>query len=239
MLLIGICDDEKGTCTQLENLLYEYGKRHGIHMQVNTWYTGETLCEFLKNGSTLDMLFLDIGLITTDGIKVGSFIRDELENMETAIVYISSSNNYAMRLFRIQPLDFLIKPIEPEQIEDVMNRAMKRYIKKNQLFEYHFRGNCFKIPYKDIVYFYSDNKNINIVLKDKKIQFRGKLKKIAKDVPNNFFLIHQSYLINSDFVMEYSYEKIKMQNGNELNISQRYRKQVKEQIMNSEWESIK
>lgn len=238
MLLIGICDDEKGTCTQLENLLYEYGKRHGIHMEVNTWYTGETLCEFLKNGSTLDMLFLDIGLITTDGIKVGSFIREELENMETAIVYISSSNNYAMRLFRIQPLDFLIKPIGSEQIEDVMNRAMKRYIKKNQLFEYHFRGNCFKIPYKDIVYFYSDNKNINIVLKDKKIQFRGKLKKIAKNVPNNFFLIHQSYLINSDFVMEYSYEKIKMQNGSELNISQRYRKQVKEQIMNSEWESI-
>ena len=126
MLLVGICDDEKGTCTQLENRLYEYGKRHGIRMEVNTWYSGETLCEFLKNDSTLDMLFLDIGLITTDGIKVGSFIREELENMETAIVYISSSNNYAMRLFRIQPLDFLIKPIGSEQIEDVIRNISSR-----------------------------------------------------------------------------------------------------------------
>ena len=60
---------------------------------------------------------LDIELISTNGIKVGKFIRDELENLEIAIVYISSKSSYAMNLFRVQPIDFLVKPIEKERIK--------------------------------------------------------------------------------------------------------------------------
>ena len=109
---IGICDDEKVTCAELENMLYEYGKTAGIKVDVNVWFTGESLCTYLKSENTLDLLFLDIELISTDGIKVGGFIREELENIETMIVYISSKSSYAMSLFRIQPLDFLIKPLK-------------------------------------------------------------------------------------------------------------------------------
>lgn len=241
MFLIGICDDERGTCSELENLLYEYGECHKIQMEISIWYTGEGLCDFLKKGGMLDILYLDVELISTNGIKVGKFMREELENMETSIIYISSCSNYAMSLFRVQPLDFLIKPIKALQIDDVMDRAMKQHKRKNQLFEYYSQGNYFKIPYKDIIYFYSDNKKINIVIKESKtqIQFNGKLREIAKDVPNNFLLVHQSYLINSDFVVKYSYEKIKMYNNDELNISRPYRKKVREQIMHHEWENIK
>ena len=61
------------------------------------------------------MLFLDIELITTDGIQVGKFIREELKNLETTIIYISSKSSYAMQLFQVQPLGFLIKPLEVEK----------------------------------------------------------------------------------------------------------------------------
>ena len=128
---IGICDDEKGTCAELENMLYAFGEKQGITLEVSIWYTGENLCAFLKNETILDILFLDIELISTDGIKVGRFIRDELENLETVIIYISSKSNYAMSLFRIQPFDFLIKPLNQNMIDDVMERSVRIYEKKN------------------------------------------------------------------------------------------------------------
>lgn len=236
---IGICDDEKGTCAELENMLYEYAKEKGIKIDVSVWFSGESLCNYLKNEKALDILFLDIELISTDGIQVGNYIRDELENMETTIIYISSKSSYAMRLFRIQPLDFLIKPIVIKAVYDVMGRAVKIYEKRNQLFEYYTKGYHYKIPYKEIIYFYSQNKKINIVMKNEELQFNGKLKEIAAIVPHNFILIHQSYLINLDFVTECSYELMKMQNGTLLNVSQPYRKSVREHIMRSEWEKIK
>ena len=220
MFFVGICDDEKGTCAELENLLYQYGKSHDLKLEISVWYTGEGLCEFLEKGSKLDVLFLDIELISTDGIKIGNYIREELEDMDTAIVYISSKSSYAMSLFRVQPLDFLIKPLKAEMIEDVMNRAVKQYRRKNQIFEFHAQGNHFKIPYKEILYFCSENKKIHIVCREQTLQFNGKL-------------------VNLYFVMECSYDKVRMQNGDELNISQPYRKTVRGQIIRSEWEKIK
>lgn len=239
MFHIGICDDEKGTCAELENILYKYGKTHGVKIDVSVWYTGELLCDFLEKGNPLDLLFLDIELISTNGIKVGSFIREELENLETMIVYISSKNTYAMHLFRLQPLDFLIKPLTQDLVDGVMDRSIKLYEKRNQFFEYHTKGSHFKIPYKDILYFYSENKKINIVLKEEKLQFNGRLREISRIVPHNFILIHQSYLVNLDYIAECSYESVKMRNGAVLSISQPYRKSVREQIMQNQWEKMK
>lgn len=238
---IGICDDERGTCGELETLLYNYGKKQGINIEVSIWYSGESLCTFLQKDTLLDILFLDIELISTDGIKVGGFIREELENPETTIIYISSKSHYAMSLFRIQPFDFLIKPLNQKMIDDVMDRSIRIYEKKNQFFEYYSKaqGCHSKLCFKDILYFYSQNKKVNVVLLKEEIQFNGKLKEIANIVPHNFCMIHQSYLVNLDFVSECSYEWMKMQNGTLLSISQPYRKTVRTQMTQREWEKMK
>ena len=97
MFCIGICDDDEGLCGELEKMLYDYGKENKLQMNIDIWYQGESLCRFLReNKKILDVLFLDIELLTTNGIEVGRFIREEQENMETAIVYISANSSYAM-----------------------------------------------------------------------------------------------------------------------------------------------
>ena len=144
-----------------------------------------------------------------------------------------------MNLFRIQPLDFLIKPITREMIEDIMERSIKIYEKKNWSLNYYYKGYYYKVLYKDIIYFYSQNKTIHIVTKNEVMEFNGKLKDLATKVPHNFIMIHQSYMINLDFVATCSYELMEMSNGALLNISQPYRKTVREQIKKSQWENIK
>lgn len=239
MFHIGICDDEKGTCAGLEDLLYEYGKRQGIKIDVNVWYTGESLCEFLQKENTVDLLFLDIELISTDGIAVGNFIREKLEDPDTIIVYISSKSSYAMSLFRVQPLDFLIKPITGKMVEDIMDISMKIYEKKNWALGCYHKGCHYRVLYKDILYFYSQNKTIHIVTKNEELEFNGKLKDLAQKVPYNFIMIHQSYMVNLDFVSMCSYESMKMSDGTLLNISQPYRKTVRERIKQRQWENMK
>lgn len=49
-------------------------------------------------------------------------------------------------------------------------------------------------------------------------------------------MIHQSYIINLDYMIEGSYELVKMRGGILLNISQPYRKSVRERIMQNKWE---
>lgn len=235
MLQIGICDDGKEVCAELENILYEYGRKHGIRTEVSVWYTGESLCDFLKRGNALDVLFLDIELISTDGIQVGNFIREELKDLETTIIYISAKSSYAMQLFEVQPIGFLVKPLKKEEIEKVLSKSIERYEWKNHKFEYCSKGNFYKIPFKEIIFFYSQNKKINIITKEGEKQFNGKLKEIVSALPQNFIMIHQSYIINLDYVTEVSYESVKLQGEVVLTISQPYRKLVRGQMMSCQW----
>ncbi len=237
MFHIGICDDEKEMCAQLEEWCYKYGKEKNVNTEVWVWYTGESLCEDILNKKEhLDMLFLDIELITTDGIQVGNFIREKLKNLETIIVYISSKSSYAMELFQVQPLGFLIKPLKIEEVEKILFKSIQLCEMKHTKFEYYSKGGFYKIPYKEIIYFYSENKKINIITSEGEKQFNGKLKTIVSILPHNFIMIHQSYIINLDYMLEGSYEMVKMHGGILLNISQPYRKAVRERIMQNKWE---
>lgn len=239
MYRIGICDDEKGTCANLENIIYKFGDEHGFQFDIDVWYSGEKLCEYLKQKNSLDMIFLDINLVSMDGIKVGNFIRDELENMETDIIYISSDSSYAMSLFKLQPMDFLLKPLTEEKIEDVLLRTIKQRQRKKMIFNYQIKGNFYQVCCNKIIYFYSDNKKITIVTKIEKIIFNGKLKEIMPRLPYNFIQIHQSIIVNLDYVKECTYEYMVMQDEEKLYISQGNRKSVRQQIAKYKWEKMK
>jgi DNA-binding LytR/AlgR family response regulator len=224
MYKIGICDDDKILCSALEEQIYELSKEIEKKVDVEVWYSGESIQDDLKKGIELDLLFLDIELVQKDGVAVGKFIRNEMENMQTHIVYISSKESYAMQLFKIQPFDFLIKPISTENIREVLIRSVKQKSSADAYFEYQKGNSVFRVPVRNIAYFMSMDKKIIIVKKDGTEEFYGRLKSIAKTLPADFLMIHQSYIINQAYVSEYSYEMVKMIDGENLNISKPYRK---------------
>lgn len=231
MYKIGICDDDKILCSVLEEQIYELSKEIEIKFDVEVWYSGESIQNDLKKGIELDLLFLDIELVRKNGIAVGTFIRGEMENMQTHIVYISSKESYAMQLFKVQPLDFLIKPVSDENIREVLIRSVKQKSSADIYFEYQKGNSVFRVPVRNIAYFMSMDKKIIIVKKDGKEEFYGRLKKIAETLPADFLMIHQSYIINQAYVSEYSYEMVKMIDGENLNISKPYRKETRSKII--------
>lgn len=111
MYRIGICDDDKELCAGLEEQIYQIAKELSVKADIEVWYSGESILNDLQNGTQLDLIFLDIELVRENGISVGKFIRNEMEDIDTHIVYISSGQTYAMQLFKVQPLDFLVKPV--------------------------------------------------------------------------------------------------------------------------------
>ena len=125
MVKIGVCDDGKNFASFLESTIVEYGKARHILIDVEVWYTGEDLCKYLQYKNNIDILFLDIELVHISGIEVGDYIRNELDNRAMQIIYISGKESYALKLFQMQPLDFLVKPIEKERIFQVLDLAFK------------------------------------------------------------------------------------------------------------------
>ena len=87
MYKIGICDDDRILCGVLEEQLYALAGELAVKAEIEVWYTGESIQRDMCGGVRLDLLFLDIELAKKDGIEVGTFIRGELDDVQTHIVY--------------------------------------------------------------------------------------------------------------------------------------------------------
>ena len=230
MYRVGICDDDKILCSLLEAQIQRLSAELLTKFEIEVWYSGESLECDLKKGAELDIIFLDIELLQKNGIEIGTFIRDEMEDTDTHIVYISSKQGYAMELFKVQPLEFLVKPISAVRLKEVLERSMKRKKYAGSCFEYQRGSQIFRVSIKEILYFMSMDKKVLMIKKEGQEEFYGKLKNVMEQLPAGFLMIHQSYVIHQEYVSEYSYESIKMMNGDVLSVSKPYRKEVRAKV---------
>lgn len=228
-----ICDDEKSTCSELEEVILKYAKEKNVSLVTEVFYSGDTLLNYLQR-EKINILFLDIELPGKDGVMVGKYIREVLEEENIFLVYISSKENYALQLFQNRPFDFLVKPIEQAKIYHVLDNIYRISGKNSMGFEFQAQNSTYRISYKDILYFQSTGRKINIVMKKEIRTFYGKLNEIEERLPENIFLrIHKSYLVNKNHVKEFTYEWVKMLNGDVLNISKINRADVRRKILES------
>lgn len=152
MYQVGICDDGKNICSDIENKILRYTRQSGIKTEITVWYTGEGLCKYLEQGRHIDILFLDIELFELTGIEVGNFIRNQMEDRGMQIIYISGKASYAQKLFKTQPMDFLLKPVTQSKIDETMELAVKILEKSTKKFEFqNGREYCY-IPYNEILF---------------------------------------------------------------------------------------
>ena len=221
---IGICDDENSTCSELENILIDYFKVSGLNVQVNVWNCAEDFMRDVPLKVKVDLLFLDIELPNYNGIYVGEYIRNDINNYAMHIIYVSSKTNYAMELFKIHPYDFIIKPIDKEKVINNVSKLLELDEQDNNYFVYEYNRIKNKIHYGDIVYFESDRKHIKIICSDGTERiFVGKLVELIDKLPFNYIMVAQSFIINIRHIRMFKKDSCIMDNGCCINIGRKYK----------------
>lgn len=239
MFRIGICDDEFIICSEIENIILNYSKSISEKIEVDVFYSGEELYKYLKNDNRFDMVFLDIELNKLSGIELGKRIREEIKNEITQIVFISSKENYAMELFGVRPLNFLIKPIDDIKVIKMVDKAIELLNKLDVYFKYKQGHNFYRKEIKDIIYFESDNRKIKMVTTTEEIIFYSNLSEIHSQLESHkFFFTHKSYLVNYYHVAEFYYDRLIMTNSHVLPISQSKRTEVRKLQLKYEGDEI-
>lgn len=228
MIQIAICDDDIEVIETLNATIEDICKKHSLGIEIEKYSSSSELISEISNGNSYDLIFLDIQMPNYDGVSVGKYIREELDDNITQIVYISSETKYALELFKIRPLDFVIKPIKYEQIDRVMKLAGKLIATSKELFEYTNKDGSHRIEFSKILYFYSEARKIIIVTTSEKIEFYDNIDKIFDRVKiYNFIHIHKSYVVNESHIVQYKNNSVIMSDGIELPISRSKKAEVK------------
>lgn len=234
---VAICDDEFITCQEIEKIILENTDMLKASFEVDIFYTGEALIEHIRCGTSYDFLVLDIELYRATGIDVGKYLRDENRNFHTQIIYVSSKETYAMKLFSVQPLDFLVKPVQPETLIRAINRGFEIIGRSEDFFTCKAGKENITISCKEILYLSSNKRVISIVCRDETIEYYGKLSDEFKKLPDYFVQIHNSYIINLNALKKSSNEYAIMNNDEQISISRKYAEAFKDKIF-LRWKKI-
>ncbi len=215
MLKAIIIDDEQNA---IDSLKWEID-RFCQNIEVIGSYTNPS--EALEKISVLkpDCIFLDIEMPEMDGFQ----LLESLDYKSFELIITTAYDNYAIRAFKENPVDYLLKPIDSDDLVDAIDRVRQRK-EKNELglilqralheispksdrkkIPLNFEGKVVFVNTDDISYCKSDGNYTEIYLHNgKKYVVSKKLKEIEQSISNNdFFRVHNSYLVNLNTVSEY------------------------------------
>lgn len=225
MVRIAVCDDAVEICSELENIILDYDKQ----LPVDVFYSGEELIKYIKDGNNFDLIFLDIEIGKINGVEVGHFIRDELNDHITKIVYISSKSGYDRQLFDVQPLNFLPKPLDRKKIIQNIKLTATLLEKENKTFSFKIGNEIYRLPIKEIIYFESAGRQIKLISTNEVYRFYGRIDSVSEQLfASRFIVPHRSYIVNYDNIKIIEKDSIKMINGDIIPVSRTKTKDVRE-----------
>jgi DNA-binding LytR/AlgR family response regulator len=186
--------------------------------------------------SEIDLLFLDINMPYLTGLE----FLEQLENPPLCILTTAYSE-YALEGFRLQVVDYLLKPIAFNRFYQAVNKAQQQFIIREKLkknsplddpFLYVRQSDSFiKVSWVDILYIESMQNYTKLHFKDKSLVIHQTMKAIEESLPSDhFFRIHKSYLINITHIDMISGGRLFI-NKTELPISRTRKEELLNQVV--------
>ncbi len=212
MLRIGICDDSADARDalriQLEKILNE--EKEQI---VYEFSTGAGAVHWLQNHpGEIDLLFLDVEMAGTNGMAAAEAVRGF--DTELIIVFVTGYSDYVFDGYKVNALDYIIKPAKSEQLLEVLRRVRAQLDKrKNDVYVFKNADGIFRLPIAAICYFYSDKRKVVLVCEEKEYSFYAKLDEVEQQLSENFVRIHQRYLVNPNQVVQIGTDSVTVGTG--------------------------
>ncbi len=149
------------------------------------------------------------------GLELLDFF-DEKE-IDFGIIFTTAYNEYAVKAFKLSAVDYLLKPIAPEDLEQAIERFEKRFTSNAPLAlsTEEKAPNRIAIPVgqsikfldtDQIVFLKAENTYTEIHLSDhSKLVVSRSLKNFEETLQDHkqFFRCHKSYIVNQDYLLDY------------------------------------
>jgi two-component system LytT family response regulator len=209
---------------------------------------GVDLIKSLKS----DLVFLDITMPDGSGFD----LLEQVAGQKFDLIFATASNSHAIRAFKYSACDYLLKPIDVEELRNAVLRVVKRKSEAPDMGNLNFliqqlkrsddnfqkitlpTGNAYEIiNLKDIVRCEADGSYTYFYLVDKrKLMVSASLKHYEELLPEHDFIrVHHHNLINMNHVVRFLKEDggyAVMSDGSKIEISRRKKDQFMERLKN-------
>lgn len=194
-----------------------------------------------------DLVFLDIHLTDESGFDLADKFKKM--NHPPKIVFATAYDEYALKAFEVDAIDYILKPFEEERVRQAVEKShsaishlstgeettnLAREIKGKIAIQADER--IFVIALSDILYISVDNGASHIITKQQQIDTNETLTHLESRLNSRlFFKTHRSFIVNREAIQEVqpwfnNTYQVTVKNGDKIPVSRSYVKQLKEEI---------
>lgn len=238
-----IVDDEENSRLTLKNMLSDYCQ----NVEVVALAASVKEAIALAKTHSPDVVFLDIEMPVENGFKLLEYYTE----IPFEVIFTTAYDQYAVKAFRFSAVDYLLKPIDLEElrmaIEKLEERKKTSKKKHFETLQYNINNQLKKIALPtlegysfididDIIYCIASNNYTEIHdIKGSKIIVSKTLKEYEDLLTPNFsfFRTNRSHLVNLTYIKEYKKTKkptIVMSNGAEISLTLARKKDFLERL---------
>src|SRR5882672_1231869 len=128
-----IIEDEAPAAARLARMLQSISDEMDVIKQMDSI---SSAVKFLGTAEGIDLIFMDIQL--ADGLSFDIFRQAEVR---APVIFTTAFDEYALRAFKVNSIDYLLKPIDENELKEAVDKYRKLYDRK----ENHFSENMQKL----------------------------------------------------------------------------------------------
>jgi two-component system, LytTR family, response regulator len=231
-----IIDDERLARTELKRLLTPYKEITIVGDAVNADDAIDKI-----NDLKPDIIFLDIQMPGKNGFE----LLEELDSVPT-VVFTTAYDEYALKAFEFNAMDYLLKPIEPKRLEDTIKKLVvknrkeiiseldKPVLSENDQVFVKDGEKCWFIKLQNVRLFESEGNYVRLYFDDYKPLILRTLNYLDERLDNKvFFRANRKHIINIKWIEGIEQWLnggllVKLKGGNKIEVSRRQAIKFKE-----------
>ena len=213
---IAICDDDAKLMAHLHAFLEKTYR--SLELLIDDFTAGEALLRALSGGErSYDLVLLDIEMRGMDGIETARHIRRI--SPETAVVFITSHEEFALTGYEVSAFRFLTKPLRTEKLLEAVEAACQARLARRQLL-IPCQGEEVRVAVQDILYVEARDQTVRLVLPARELFHRATIDSYAAQLSgDDFYRVHRSYLVHLSAVAFVGKRELRMANGDLVPLS--------------------
>lgn len=207
---VAIIEDEKLSALRLERMIKEIRPDWSVNILPGSIY--KAFEWFSQAERHPDLIFLDIQLADGTGFDFLSMTKPE-----SVIIFTTAYDQYALEAFKVRSVDYLLKPINDEELKNAINKFEDLTLVKDKPVVSDYEQNLIQMPKRyrerilitnkntsqilyvnDVAFFYQINKvTIAITFKNQEIIINSTLDKLMSELnPDIFFRANRQFIIS-------------------------------------------
>lgn len=248
MITAILIDDDANLRAGMRQMLSRYAPDISIIGEADSVQSGVETIDRLKP----QVLFLDIQLTDGTGFDVLEKLAEMNGKITSQVVFITAHEQYAIKAFRFSALDFLLKPVDPEELQKVIGKIknvlsqsdnyahidlllenIRRKVDNFKRIALSTSDGIHLFEISDIIRCESEDNYTKFFIKNSKPILISKTLKEYEELltEHGFERIHQSHLINLAYLKSYIKKDggyVVMADNSNLPISQRKKERLQE-----------